>query len=304
VKELFFIRPCFAILVVLATRTTIQGQPTNLPPKVSIVWPVNDGCFYNRLVPTGAFFKIKAEATDEDGSIAQVQFFYDSNLIGIVSNAPYSMICTSTHSWGSTHQLKAVAIDNLGTSAESPVVDVGFGQDGFTPLSLDTLLPPHGSVLAAPAAFQFNAELLTSTSSKDSGPMDFFVGTNYVGTVTQSGPYTLETSLYSLTVTNIPEGTYDLHLRLFQYLGPLCRSTTIRVTKLGMQFARTTPEGGFQFEVITSFPTNQNVVETSSNLLNWTPISTNVPMTNTFTFTEPSPATNSPRFYRAVVPSQ
>jgi hypothetical protein len=56
--------------------------------------------------------------------------------------------------------------------------------------------------------------------------------------------------------------------------------------------------------VVTSFPTNQHVIEASSNLLNWTAVSTNVPFTNTFTFTDRSPATNSSGFYRAVVPSQ
>jgi hypothetical protein len=64
------------------------------------------------------------------------------------------------------------------------------------------------------------------------------------------------------------------------------------------------PDNRFEFNVVTSFPTNQHVIEASANLLNWTPISTNVPLTNTFPFTDPSPATNSPRFYRAVVPSQ
>jgi hypothetical protein len=29
-----------------------------------------------------------------------------------------------------------------------------------------------------------------------------------------------------------------------------------------------------------------------------------VPFTNAFTFTEPAPATNSPRFYRVMVPAQ
>src|SRR6266568_2554958 len=101
-KKLFCIKLGFAILFLLASWGRVQGQLSNLPPKVSLVWPVDDDCRYNYFLPTGAFFKIKADATDADGGIAQVQFFYDSNLIGIVSNAHYSMIYTSIASVSSS----------------------------------------------------------------------------------------------------------------------------------------------------------------------------------------------------------
>ena len=103
---------------------------------------------------------------------------------------------------------------------------------------------------------------------------------------------------------NLPEGEYQLSVqRTASYAPGSCGRVVIHVTKLGLQFPRLTPDSRFEFDVVTSFPTNQNVIEASSNLLNWTPISTNVPMTNSFTFTEPAPTTNAPRFYRAVVPS-
>ena len=116
---------------------------------------------------------------------------------------------------------------------------------------------------------------------------------------------------YTLTVTNLPEGGYQLSVRGDNpFVGTAslapgaCEGPVIRVTKLGIQPPRLKPDGRIEFDVVTSFPTKQNVIEASSNLLNWFRISTNVPSSNTFTFTEPSPAMNSPRFYRAVVPSQ
>src|SRR6185436_10741151 len=132
---------------------------------------------------------------------------------------------------------------------------------------------------------------------------------NSVGTVTQSGPFTVSTPPYSLTVTNLPEGDYQLSLRkggfsADSYAPGSCDPVFIHVTKLGIRPPRLKPDSRFEFDVVTSFTTNQNIIEVSSNLLNWTPISTNVPMSNSFTFAEPSPATNAPRFYRAVVPSQ
>jgi hypothetical protein len=53
---------------------------------------------------------------------------------------------------------------------------------------------------------------------------------------------------------------------------------------------------------VTSFPGQPNVIQTSPNLLDWTPIGTNTPSSNTFTFTDSSAATNSQRFYRVLVP--
>jgi hypothetical protein len=41
--------------------------------------------------------------------------------------------------------------------------------------------------------------------------------------------------------------------------------------------------------------------ETSSDLLNWTTISTNIPCSGLFQFTEPAPLISSPRFYRSVL---
>jgi hypothetical protein len=56
--------------------------------------------------------------------------------------------------------------------------------------------------------------------------------------------------------------------------------------------------------VLTSFSNVDTVIETSHDLLAWTPISTNRPATNTFLFVDDSPATNRHRFYRVVLPSQ
>jgi hypothetical protein len=285
----------------------IHGQPSNIPPTVSILWPSTDCGYDHYIFGPGTVIKIKANATDPDGSVAQVQFFADGNLIGVVSNAPFSRTFNVGNS-GSTPILQVVAVDNLGAATESAPIQVLVG-GGFPRFPVFEIIAPRDkSTFAVPGMFVFSAELLASPNG-DTGPVHFFVGTNEVGVVTQSGPLTNTTAFYSLNVTNIAEG--DFSLRVWKYsLADRCFATgyctppDIRVTKLGMQFPRLAPDGRFELDVVTSFSTNQNVIEASSNLLNWVPITTNVPSSNTFTFTEPSPATNSPRFYRAVVPAQ
>jgi hypothetical protein len=62
-----------------------------------------------------------------------------------------------------------------------------------------------------------------------------------------------------------------------------------------------TAVGQFQFNVVTAFPGRQTIMEVSPNLSDWTPISTNQPSGNMFTFTDSSPAASQPRFYRVIV---
>jgi hypothetical protein len=237
--------------------------------------------------------------------IAQVEFFADDDLIGVVTNAPFEMIWDTLET--RTVFLKAVALDDLGARSESTPIGVSF-VSAFAPPVFEIKSPTNGSVFSTLGTFVFSAEQM-SIKGCGAVPLEFFAGTNSLGTVTQSGPFTVSTPLYSLAVTNLPEGDYQLSVRASpfgtaSYSSGACQGPVIRVTKLGMHSPRLTPTGEFEFNVVTSFPTNQHVIEASANLLNWIPISTNVPFTNTFPFTDPSPATNSPRFYRAVVPSQ
>jgi hypothetical protein len=269
------------------------------------VWPSED-CRFNYAFSGGAAIKVKADAADTDGSIAQVQFWADTDLLGVATNAPYSVIWRVFPPTG-WRVVKAVAVDDLGASTESPPVRVLVEQFPSRPVFAITS-PSNGGVFPSPASFVFTTELLAN-HGLDLSSVEFFVGATSVGTVSQSSPFTSSLPPYSLVVSNIPDGDYRLNVRQGGYAvscfaAGLCECPVIHVTKLGMHSPRLTAEGQFQFEVVTSFSTNQNVIEASSNLLNWIPISTNVPFTNTFTFTGPSPATNSPRFYRAVVPSQ
>lgn len=106
-------------------------------------------------------------------------------------------------------------------------------------------------------------------------------------------------------VSNLLEGDYKLTVRFRGGDGIRCQcnmiTNAIKVVKLGLQLPSLTPDRRLQFDVVTSFPGKQTVIETSPNLLDWTAASTNQPSSNTFTFTESIPATNSQRFYRVFV---
>ena len=274
-------------------------------PEVSIAWPLSGSGF-----PLGDLIKIKASASEPDGSIDHVQFFADTNIIGAVSNAPFNIIwqVSTTPSTppfsGRPVNLTAVAVDGLGVSTQSAPVSIGYCS-GCPPrhyVAITTL--PDGTLFSAPATFTFRAELLATISPSDNGPIQFFVGTNSLGIVTQSGPFTATSPPFSITVTNLAEGQYPLSIKCLGINAgaeTVSQPITINVTRLGLQSPLVTSDNRFAFDVVTSFPGNPTVIQASSNLLDWFPVNTNVPSSNTLLFVESSAATNSARFYRAIV---
>jgi len=62
----------------------------------------------------------------------------------------------------------------------------------------------------------------------------------------------------------------------------------------------TATNGAFQFTIKGVTPGKTNIVQSSPDLATWTPISTNVPTTNQFTFSDPRVAGVASRFYRSV----
>jgi peptidyl-tRNA hydrolase len=108
-------------------------------------------------------------------------------------------------------------------------------------------------------------------------------------------------------VSNLVEGEYKLTVRYGGQNGSRCIScqlatNTIRVVRLGVRTPVLTSDGQVQFEVVTSFPGRETIIQASSNLLDWLAVSTNRPCTNAFTFSEPFAANRAQRFYRVWLP--
>lgn len=88
----------------------------NSPPTVTITNPPA-----NTTVGLPVSLTIGAEATDPDGSVANVQFFDGPTLLGTDTTSPYSV---TVDLYPGVHPLTAVATDNLGLTATSAVVSV------------------------------------------------------------------------------------------------------------------------------------------------------------------------------------
>ncbi len=88
--------------------------PTNDPPAVSIISPEN-----NSSAAAGSIV-INADATDSDGSIAKVEFYQGTTLLGEDNTYPYSY--TWNGAVAGTYSLTAKAIDNLNATTTSAVI--------------------------------------------------------------------------------------------------------------------------------------------------------------------------------------
>jgi hypothetical protein len=89
----------------------------NVAPTVSITSPVNNATF-----TAPANITINANAADTDGSVAKVQFFNGSTLLGEDATSPYSFAWNNVAE--GTYQLTAKVTDNGGLVTTSSVISV------------------------------------------------------------------------------------------------------------------------------------------------------------------------------------
>lgn len=183
----------------VSTPVNIQvGSTTmsNQPPAVQIVSPLNGAVF---TAPTNV--TISATASAPNGSVSNVEFLDGTTPLGTLTNAPYTL--TVTNIAGGSHQLIARVTDNLGVTIASVPVTIQVMSITISPITnvapVVTLTQPgNGAVFLFPTNI-----LLQPTVTPISGSVaqvQFFAGSNSLGTITQSP--------YSLIWSNPAVGTY------------------------------------------------------------------------------------------------
>ena len=104
---------------------SIVKNVPNTAPSVSILSPTGGANFNSPATVT-----VTASANDSDGTIAQVDFYAGTTLIGTATIAPYSVAWNNVVT--GSYALTAAATDNLGATTVSPPVNV----------TVTTLSPP------------------------------------------------------------------------------------------------------------------------------------------------------------------
>jgi len=150
------------------------GAP-NTPPTVSLVTSTGN-------LSVGGNALLTATATDTDGSVAKVEFYQDSLLIGTDTSSPFTVSYTA--SVKGNFSFKAVATDNKGaTSTSNPVaINVAVSGGGNNPpvatLAASSMLVAAGGV-----------SVLTANATDRDGSVAkvvFYDGTTVIGQSTTS----------------------------------------------------------------------------------------------------------------------
>jgi len=178
-------------------------------PIVTITNPVNNAVFF-----TPSNINLKADASDVDGTVAQVQFFQGLTSLGVVTNAPYGLVWSNV-SVGN-YSITAVAIDNYGLASTSAVVSMTVQN----PVSVALTNPLNNTLIVA----SLTNVVLAASASDSNGvitQVQFFQGLTSLGIVTNA-PYTMVWS-------NVSAGAYALTAQATENHGLVVTSSVVNV---------------------------------------------------------------------------
>ncbi|MCW8877199.1 MAG: glycosyl hydrolase family 18 protein [Kangiellaceae bacterium] len=162
------------------------GSNPDPAPTVSITSPA-DGSSFN--VGTGV--TLSADAADTNGSVTQVEFFVDNNLVATDTAAPFSTDLTNL-TVGS-HQLKATATDNTNNKA-SDVVSINI-------VDPNTNLPPTANFDSTISGLSVNFTDQSSDSDGQVVTWQWDFGDNNSSTLASPSHTYAADGTYSVTLT-------------------------------------------------------------------------------------------------------
>lgn len=161
-------------------------------PSVAITEPTNGSVF---TLPTN--ITVTAAASDPGATITSVSFYADDDLLGRVTNAPYTL--TWTNARAGDYQLFARAVDNLNQSALSSLVKISVTE--ILPVVTITT-PTNGESFTVHQNIPIAAEVTDANASATIASVSFYDNGRLLGTATNSP--------YQIVWSNAPAGFYEL----------------------------------------------------------------------------------------------
>jgi len=190
--------------------------PANQPPTVSLTAPANGATF-----TAPATVAISAAASDADGTIAGVDFFAGTTLVGTATASPYNF--TWNNVAAGTYSLTAVARDDSGATTTSAAQTINVNSPPNQAPTVSLTAPANGASFTAPASITVSAS--ASDADGTVSKVDFFAGTTLIGTDT--------TSPYSITWNNVGTGSYSLTAVATDNVGATTTSAARTITVTG-----------------------------------------------------------------------
>ncbi len=194
---------------------------TNNPPTVSITSPANGAVL---ATPANGF--ITASASDSNGTVAKVDFYDGSALLGTVNGNGMNSLAT-TQAFSNlalgAHTLKAVVTDNLGATATATV------NITVAAAPIVVLTRPDCTVQVAPANIYLEADAYAPGGAIVK--VEFYQETSQGSTLIDTAPYYqyLDLASYGVTWKNVSAGTYKLTAKAYDNRGMTATSAPFTV---------------------------------------------------------------------------
>ena len=190
----------------------------NAPPTVALTAPADQAVL---AAPTDLV--LIAQASDSDGSIAKVEFYQGTTLLGSTSQAPYSF--TLANAAPGVYSLSAKATDDRGAATVSAVVTATVD----IPPTVSLAATPVDDLIA-PATLSLAADAVDADGSI--AKVAFYQGDTLLGSATQAP--------YAFAWDKVPPGNYSLTAQATDNLGLQTTSVPIAVTVVPNQLPKIT----------------------------------------------------------------
>lgn len=197
-----------------ASATVTVTVNANVAPVVALTAPAEGGTF---VAP--ATIALAASASDSDGSVAKVEFYAGSTVIGTATTAPFTSIWNNATA--GSYSVSAKATDNLGATATSLPASVTITANAPPVVSLTAPVP--GSSYFAPATITIAATATDPDGAVDK--VEFLANGSVVGTA-YAPPF-------SIVWDGVAGGTYAVAARATDNIGTTSSSSPITVEVTG-----------------------------------------------------------------------
>ncbi len=181
----------------------------NTPPSVSITSPLAGSIF-----PLNVPITITANASDADGTIALVEFYNGTTLLGTDNTSPYEYIWNSSFATPGNNTVTAKAIDNNGSSS---IASVNLILSTLSPFTTAIVSPLSGQV------FNLNSPVLFSTVTSNQDNQVAYVEFILNGISLAIDSF----APYSYTANSLPFGTYFVTARTVDIYGASINSSVV-----------------------------------------------------------------------------
>ena len=188
-------------------------QVGNTPPTVAITAPVSGATF---VAP--ATVNLTANATDSNGTVARVDFYAGTTLVGSKTAAPFT--ATWSNVPAGSYSFTAVATDNAGATTRSSAVGATVAPSVSTGPVVSLTSPANGATF--PPYPTITAAAQASETGGTISSVVLFLASNSQKTV-----YTVP---YTATWTEVPAGYYAMYALATDKAGVTTKSTAINIS--------------------------------------------------------------------------